>query len=219
MKSSPCETREARSSYLGFVAHEFRNPLATALWCAQLLGRLAPEERGGPRGLKLAAMSQRALARVGRLLEDHFLIERIEAGGLPLRPEAMELGAAVRTAAEAAGVIAATEVVAAGEAQVVVDRALLLRCLEALLAAAGREGAAVRVEVGTGAIGTALRVAGAPLPPEALERPARGAPSDAAGRALGLYAARAAVEAMSGTLAVDGGAAVLTFPGEGRETP
>lgn len=212
MKSSPCE---ARSSYLGFVAHEFRNPLATALWCAQLLGRLAPEERGGPRGLKLAAMAQRAMARVGRLLEDHFLVERLEVRGLPLRPEPLELGAAVRAAAGAAAVAGATVVVAAGELSVSADHGLLQRCLEALLAAAGKEGAAIQVEIGASAAGASVRVLGAPLPPEALERPAKGAPSDPTGRALGLFAARAAAEAMGATLAIDGGAALLCFPGDG----
>jgi signal transduction histidine kinase len=198
------------------VAHEFRNPLATALWCTQLLGRLGPEERGGPRGQKLASMAQRAVARVGRLLEDHFLVERLEANGLPLRPEPVELCAAVRAAAEAAGVAVATT---GGELTVPADRGLLQRCLEAVVAAAGKEGAQVRVEIEAAASGASVRVLGAPLPPEALERPVKGAPSDPTGRALGLLAARAAAGAMGATLDVAGGAAVLSLPGEGRAEP
>lgn len=212
MKSSPCE---GRSSYLGFVAHEFRNPLATALWCAQLLGRLAPEERAGARGLKLAATAQRAMVRVGRLLEDHFLAERIEAGGFPLRPEPVELAAAARAAGEAAG-LGALAAYAVPEGLVLqADRPLLARCLEAAMAAAGREGAMVRVEAEPRDGGAIVRIAGAPLAPEALQQPGKGSPSDPAGRSLGLFAAGAAAEAMGGSLAVEGGAAVLTFPGRG----
>ena len=39
---------EERSGYLGFVAHEVRNPLSTALWSAELLARMSPAERGSP---------------------------------------------------------------------------------------------------------------------------------------------------------------------------
>jgi len=210
VKSSPCE---ARSSYLGFVAHEFRNPLATALWCAQLLGRLGPEERAGARGLKLAATAQRAMARVGRLLEDHFLIERLEAGGVPMRAEPVELAAALRVAADAAGVGGAALLAVPEPLVVEADRILLGRCLEAALAAAGREAARIEVAAEAKEGVVRVRISGAALGPDAFERPAKGSPSDATGRALGLCAARAAAEAMGATLALDGGAMSLTFAG------
>lgn len=212
MKSSPCE---ARSAYLGFVAHEFRNPLATALWCAQLLGRLAPEERAGARGLKLAATAQRAMTRVARLLEDHFLIERLEAGGLPLRPERVDLAAALRDAAEAAGVGGATSISISRPVTVEVDRAILGRCLEAVVAAAGKEGAHLEVQVEEPAGAVRVRFSGAPLDPAALERPVKGSPSDVTGRAMGLFAARTAAAALGAALALDGGALCLSFPGAG----
>jgi len=212
VKSSPCE---ARSSYLGFVAHEVRNPLATALWCAQLLGRLGPEERGGARGLKLAATAQRAMTRVGRLLEDHLLAERLEAGGFPVRAEQVEVGGAARAAAEAAGVVATATFDIPADLSVTADRALLVRCLEAALAAAGRGGAPLRIEAAAGAGGLVVRIAGAPLPPEALDRPRKGTATDPSGRALGLFAARAAAEAMGAALTIEAQAAVLAFAGEG----
>ena len=71
--------RERRASYLGFVAHEARNPLATALWSAELLGRISPEERGGARGEKLAATCRQSLERLRHIVEDHLLSDRIEA--------------------------------------------------------------------------------------------------------------------------------------------
>src|SRR5512142_2166772 len=87
--------REARSGHLGFVAHELRNPLSTALWSAELLTRMAAEERGGARGEKLTAMCLRSLGRVRQLIEDHFLSERLDVGGIPIRPEPLVIGRVV----------------------------------------------------------------------------------------------------------------------------
>src|SRR5512138_3351020 len=89
---------ERRRAFLGFVAHEVRNPLSTALWSAELLGRISAEERGGARGEKLSAMCLRSIARVRQLVEDHFLCERLDAGGIAVRPEAI----GIREAADAA---------------------------------------------------------------------------------------------------------------------
>src|SRR5512142_464964 len=83
----------ARGGYLGFVAHEVRNPLSTALWSAELLARMAAEERSGPRGDKLTGMCLRSLSRVRQLIEDHFLCERLDVGGLPLRIEVIPVRA------------------------------------------------------------------------------------------------------------------------------
>src|SRR5512144_880418 len=58
---------DGRGSHLGFVAHEIRNPLSTALWTAELLVRMPAEERGGARGDKLTAMCLRSIARVRQL--------------------------------------------------------------------------------------------------------------------------------------------------------
>src|SRR5512142_861702 len=84
---------DPRGGYLGYVAHEVRNPLSTALWSAELLARMAAEERGGPRGEKLTAMCLRSLGRVRQLVEDHFLCERLDVGGLPLRIEVIPVRA------------------------------------------------------------------------------------------------------------------------------
>src|SRR5919198_5230984 len=84
----PEQTSEpSRGGFLGFVAHEMRNPLSTALWSAELLARLSPEERSGPRGEKLAGMALRALQRLRFLIEDHFLAERLDIDGILVRLE------------------------------------------------------------------------------------------------------------------------------------
>lgn len=211
---------EERSGYLGFVAHEVRNPLSTALWSAELLARMSAAERGGARGEKLTAMCLRSLARVRQLVEDHFLCERLDVGGLPVRPEPVGLREALELAAVRrppdVGALELDGVEAA--AAIHVDRALLERVLDALVAAAGRDGSPVRVTVRLDGGRATLRVSGAALPPGALSDPRKGAAGDPKGRALALPAARRAVAALGGELSVDEGAFVLTLPGAGAYT-
>jgi len=202
---------DGRGAYLGFVAHEVRNPLSTALWTAELLTRMPPDERAGARGDKLAAMCLRSLGRVRQLVEDHLLIERIDAGGLPVRPEPVTVAEALdAVVARLPGLSISAEVPAGLAASA--DRALLERALDAILRAAARDGVAVRVEArATGAIAE-IRVAGAPPGPDALEDPRKGTASDPRGSALGLAAARRIGAALQGRLAVEGKGFLLALP-------
>lgn len=211
---------ERRGGYLGFVAHEVRNPLSTALWSAELLARMAPEERGGARGEKLTAMCLRSLARVRQLVEDHFLAERLDVGGIPLRIESLPL----RELVEEANARRATDTGEAraeldGQLVVSVDRGLTERAIEALLAAAGADGTPVRVGGRLGEHGVALIVEGAAAEPARLSDPQKGSPGDPKGRALALPVARRVAEAMGGNLVVEGGAFVLTLPQAPAYTP
>jgi len=209
---APSGHGDGNGGYLGFVAHEARNPLTTALWCSELLGRLAPEERGGPRGHKLAGLAHRALRRLSRLLEDHFLAERLRAGGYPIRAEAVELGPALAEAAERAALEGGFQAEVAEGIALRADRTLLLRALEALVAAAGREGGAVRAEGSVEGGRATLRLSGAPIPPEALERPRKGAASDPTGRVLGLAMAAEVARAHGATLRADPSGLLLAWP-------
>src|SRR5438067_11462654 len=76
-----------RAKYLGFVAHEIKNPLATALWSCDLLKRMEGAERTGERAEKMIDVSLRALRRMRRLVDDHFTLERLLADGYELRRE------------------------------------------------------------------------------------------------------------------------------------
>ena len=129
------EKNEARGGFLGFVAHEMRNPLSTALWSAELLVRLAPEERAGPRGEKLTGMSLRALQRLRLLIEDHFLAERLEVGGIPFKVDDVVLREALDLVASKAALADLTVAIEDGVA-VRADRGLLERALDGLLASA-----------------------------------------------------------------------------------
>jgi signal transduction histidine kinase len=212
-----------RGGYLGFVAHEVRNPLSTALWTAELLARMAPEERGGARGEKLSAMCLRSLARVRQLVEDHLLCERLDAGGLPVRAEVVSLADLV-TAVLAKRPLEPGQLdakLADGPADLEVDRSLLERALEGVLAQAGRGGEPVRLESRRDGDQVELWVTGDPPAPDALADPKKGSPSDQKGRALALPVSRRAMQALGGSLAVRDGAYVLTLrvTGDTPDTP
>jgi K+-sensing histidine kinase KdpD len=80
-----------RGKYLGFVAHEIKNPLATALWSCDLLRRMDAADRAGPRAEKMVDASLRALRRMRRLIDDFFTIERLNEHGFELHDETLEL--------------------------------------------------------------------------------------------------------------------------------
>ncbi len=204
---------ERRSGYLGFVAHEVRNPLSTALWSAELLARMAADERGGPRGEKLTAMCLRSLARVRQLVEDHFLAERLDAGGIPIRAETVAVAALVdEVAARRASDVGEVRAEIDPSIAASVDRALAERAIEGLVASAGREASPVKVTARADDRGVILTVEGAAASGEQLDDPRKGSPGDPKGRALALPLARRVAEAMGGGLSVERGAFVLTLP-------
>jgi len=209
--SAPASAGDVRSDHLGFVAHEVRNPLSTALWSAELLGRMTPEERGGARGEKLTAMCLRSLGRVRQLIEDHFLCERLDAHGIPVRLETVPLRAFLdelvgRRTLE----LVSPELDVSDELTLLADRVLLDRALDAMLASAGREGAAVRVTASREGGRIAIRIVGTAPAPNALEDPKKGAHGDPKGRALALPMARRIAAALDGSLALEGDALVMS---------
>jgi signal transduction histidine kinase len=210
---SAAEASVKRGAFLGFVAHEVRNPLSTALWSAELLARLTAEERGGARGEKLVGMALRSIGRVRQLIEDHFLCERLDAGGLALKLEpiaASELAETLRERAKEAGGLTLDF---PGGLAIRADRLLLERALDALFGAASRDGAPVRiVATEDGEASVVFAVSGAPPLPDALRDPAKGSPSDQRGRALGLPVARRVAAALGGTLAVSPEGYTLSLP-------
>ncbi len=206
--------RNQRAENLAFAAHEVRNPLATALWSAELLVRMPAAERGGSRGAKLVAMCLRALVRLRLLVEDHFLIERLEVGGLPMRLEALALGevlaAATARRPSDAGPCEAVQV--EDDAMVLADRSLLERSLDSVIHAAGRGGVAVRISARRVGDGVVLHVRGAPPPESALADPGRGSLSEAKGYSLSLPMARRVAAALGGELRIADGGYRLMLP-------
>jgi His Kinase A (phospho-acceptor) domain len=199
-----------RGSHLGFVAHEFRNPLSTALWSAELLTRLRPDERAGERGVKLANLGARALGRIQLLMEDHLLCERLDAGGYPLRLGQVDVAALLGAVLGRLGLVPGAEFQLAPGLAGRGDRALLERAVEGVVAVAGRGGAPVRIAGAASGGLVRLTVRGAPV--ERLSDPVKGSLSDPAGRALALPMARRVAEVHGGALTADGEGYLLVFP-------
>jgi len=212
-REPPVRSGDSRGGHLGFVAHEIRNPLSTALWTAELLARMTPQERGGARGEKLSAMCLRSVARVRQLIEDHFLSERLDIGGLPLRIEALGVREVVdavieRRPPDAGPATSRLDPSLAVDA----DRALLERVVEALVAVAGAERTPVIVTARATEREVELTFAGCAADVAALADPMKGAPSDQTGRALALPLARRIAAALGGALAAGEGGWLLTLP-------
>ncbi len=202
-----------RSGYLGFVAHEVRNPLSTALWTAELLVRMSPTDRAGARGDKLSAMCLRSLARVRQLVEDYFLCERLDVDGIPLRIEAVGarevIDAVVERRLPGSGPL---EVDADADLGVDVDRALLERAIDALLSFAGYDGTSVRIAARAEGDAVTFVVTGRSADAAAMEDPVKGSASDPTGHALALPAVRRIAAALHGGLVVAEGSYVLSLP-------
>ena len=198
-----------RAGYLGFVAHEMRNPLSTALWSAELLGRLSVEDRGGARGEKLSGMCLRTLTRLRILLEDYFLVERLGVHGLPVKREPVGLAGVVEHACGRLN--GEFEVPPLPDVTVSADRSLLDRMMESVIAIASRD-STVKIDVAVHGGTVEVRITGAPPAADALETPAKGTPSDSTGRALALLVARSVAAAHGGELRVDGDAYIIALP-------
>lgn len=211
---------DARGGHLGFVAHEIRNPLSTALWTAELLARMPAAERGGPRGEKLSAMCLRSVGRVRQLVEDHLLAERIDVGGILCRVEAVGVGEALGVVLERRPPDAAPVAVRVDPALGVdADRSLLDRALEALIAVAGAGGTSVQVTADAQGDEVVVVVGGKPAEAAALADPVKGAPSDPTGRALALPLARRIAATLGGALAAGEGGWRLTLSRARAYTP
>lgn len=65
-----------RERFLQFLAHEIRNPLASALWSAEMLNRRPLDD---PRGARVASLALRSLRRLRALVEDMLALERVPA--------------------------------------------------------------------------------------------------------------------------------------------
>src|SRR3954470_21221948 len=126
-----------RGKYLGFVAHEIKNPLATALWSCDLLKRMDGVERGNERAEKMIDVSLRALRRMRRLIDDFFTIERLLEHGYELKREQVTLRElvepALRALTEKEGIATDGWQPELGDARTVGDADMLRRAVRASL--------------------------------------------------------------------------------------
>ena len=210
-----------RGKYLGFVAHEIKNPLATALWSCDLLKRMDSADRAGPRAEKMVDASLRALRRMRRLVDDYFTIERLGEHGYEFHNEDLELRAlvdgAVSALAEKEGmstqgwsvdIPSTVRVTGDGE---MLRRGIRVVCEHMAQAGAGQAKLSIVGHAISAGSELVVRSSSPPVPmvpasPE--ERPS----GDPAGRVLGYALAQAIVAAHGGSLQERDDALVVTLP-------
>lgn len=210
----------ARERLLSFLVHELRNPLASALWSAEMLARL---ESPNPRQERLARLGLRSMRRLRALLEDMFALERV-----PVRAPAgrADLAEALERAADLRDGFPGELVLDPDLPHVVtpVDPVLLDRLLRACLRRAAYAGEGGRADAGITVVGEVARliVRRADVPPDRLDPPPLvPGGSEGGGTTFSLLLARALARTLGVTLMVrgdgTGGAAVeLLFHVEPR---
>lgn len=203
-----------RGKYLGFVAHEIKNPLATALWSADLLKRMEGPDRSGERAEKMIDVSLRALRRMRRLIDDFFTIERLLEHGYELRREPATLKdlaeSSVKVLGEKEGFDTSGWRAEVGEGQTTGDLEMLRRAVRLAIEHVAR--AAPNTKVSIASQGNALVIRGDPppsplIPPDPEDRPS----GDPSGSVLGYALAVRILEAHGGRIEERDGALVLSF--------
>jgi len=209
-----------RGKYLGFVAHEIKNPLATALWSCDLLKRMEPADRTGERAEKMIDVSLRALRRMRRLIDDYFTIERLLEHGYDLKREKVALRElvepAIKVLADKDGIATDGWVVELDDATTIGDAEMLRRAVRAALEHMAR-GSTQKSRLSIGGRGEngkpalLIRAEAPPspiVPPDPEERPS----GDPAGAVLGFALASRILSAHGGALEEREGGLWLTFP-------
>lgn len=213
----------ARGKYLGFVAHEIKNPLATALWSCDLLKRMDPADRAGARAEKMVEVSLRALRRMRRLVDDFFTIERLLEHGYELKRENVGLKdlvvPAMQSLAEKEGVSTDGWVLELDEASTVGDAEMLRRAVRLLLEHMARASPEPRLSISGRADGESpalhIRAETAPrplVPPDPEERPT----GDPTGAVLGFALATQILVSQGGRVEERDGGLWLVFPRNAR---
>jgi His Kinase A (phospho-acceptor) domain len=207
-----------RGKYLGFVAHEIKNPLATALWSCDLLKRMDTADRSGPRAEKMVDASLRALRRMRRLVDDFFTMERLRERGYELHEETVELrtlvdGAMAVLAEKDGFAVHGWTVDIPGQVQVRGDGEMLRRGLRLVLEHMARGGHLLTLIGHAASSGGELLVRSSqtpdPLvPPLPEERPS----GDPTGSVLGYALAEAIFAAHGGSLREHEGALIVVLP-------
>ncbi len=215
---------EERRIFLASVGHDLRSPLASMKASIEALeDGLATDPKQYLRGI---ANDTEHLAR---LVDDLFLLSKLEAGRLELTPEPIDLIELADGAVEAATAFASRhgvsiQTTAERSTEVDADGLAISRVVRNLIDNAVRyspEGGVVTVDVATEADGAVLRVIdeGPGFDPSvrdsAFDRFVTADPSRAGGAGLGLAIAKGIVTAHGGGIAIEdgpGGRVAVTLP-------
>lgn len=205
-----------RGKYLGFVAHEIKNPLATALWSCDLLKRMEGADRAGERAEKMIDVSLRALRRMRRLIDDYFTIERLGEDGYELRREEVTLKDLIApllpTMAEKDGIPTDGWTLELGDYRIAGDADMLRRGIRAALeymarGANGKSRLAITARPGPVVLIRAETPPSPIVPPPPEDRQS----GDPSGAVLGFALASRILEAHGGRIEERDGALSLVF--------
>jgi PAS domain S-box-containing protein len=131
------ELDEARNQFLAIVSHELRTPLTSIVSFSELIRGEA--DGLTPEGVRFLDIIERNADRMHRLVGDLLILDRLEAGALPLDPAPVSVpdlvAEAVRVAAPAAAKQGITIQVSAGDGPLVTaDHRRLMQVLDNLIA-------------------------------------------------------------------------------------
>jgi signal transduction histidine kinase len=219
------ELDRLRGDFIAMVSHELRSPMAVIVGIADIMQKRIDELKKEQRDELLATLSREA-RRLARLVSEILDVEALDRGGLKLRLAEVDLVELVREAVADSGVaerIALTTPPAPAPVHADADR--IKQVLVNLISNAAKfdpDQGAIDIDLGSGGGGwvTSVRDRGPGIPPEERGRVfQRFARLDSTwarpGSGLGLYLARALVEAHGGEIWVedpaDGPGAVVCF--------
>jgi signal transduction histidine kinase len=210
------ETDRLKDEFVALISHDLRTPLTSIMGYLELLGdgRLTDDQRS------YLEIVDRNADRLLRLVNDLLFVARLEAGQLELRPSELDLAAIVRQSVSEAEPRAAAKGIALsctadGVAAVQADKGRIFQLLDNLVSNAIKftpEGGDVEVSVARVNGTVQLEVADTGIGIDANElhqlferffRASTAAQRQIPGTGLGLYIARAIVEAHGGSIAVE----------------
>jgi signal transduction histidine kinase len=84
------DLNEMKSRFVFTVSHEFRNPLAAIMSCADVLQRMPSSVTPAERDTQVSGIQQN-VRRMADMMEEVLLLGRAEAGRLPCEPEPVDL--------------------------------------------------------------------------------------------------------------------------------
>jgi len=205
-----------RGKYLGFVAHEIKNPLATALWSCDLLKRMEGPDRSGERAEKMIDVSLRALRRMRRLIDDYFTIERLLEGGYELRREQIGLkdliAPVLQQLNDKEGIPTDSWSLEVGDLRTTCDSDMVRKALKAAFEYVAKASPKPRLSI-TARPGPVLLVRAETLPQPLLPPdPEDRASGDPTGAALGFALASRVLESHGGSIEERDGALALKLP-------
>jgi signal transduction histidine kinase len=201
------EARKRQAESIGFLTHELRNPLSTAMLSASRLRQQALPEQAS-----LLDALDRSHRKLSELIDSVLLAERLDVGKVESRPVAIKLRDLVEPSLEAARAVAASKGL---EFQLTYDPAIDVR-LDPLLTRSALQNIAdnaakytdhgeiaVDIEASDDALVFHVRDTCSGISPEELRtifEPFKRGTTGKTGTGLGLAIARRAVEAQGGSI-------------------